>query len=82
MAQSEWRVTVNWSQIEAGWNDYKGDFQRHWSRIRGTAITLGRREDLVAEVQRAYGISRAETETQISEWQSQQLERQPLPIMR
>ena len=73
---------MNWSQIEAGWNDYKGDFQRQWSRIRGAAITLGRRDDLVAEVQRAYGISRAETETQISEWQSRQLERQPLPIMK
>ena len=73
---------MNWSQIEAGWNDYKGDFLRQWSRIRGTASTLGKREHLVAEVQRAYGLSRAETETQISEWQSRQLERQPLPIMK
>jgi len=75
---------MNWSQIEAAWNDYKGDFQRQWSRIPRTrfASTLGRREELVAEVQRAYGISRAETETQISDWQSRQLERQPLPIIR
>ena len=73
---------MNWSQIEAGWNDYKSDFPRQWSRIRGTASTLVRREDLVAEVQRMYGPSRADSETQISEWQSRQLERQPLPIMK
>lgn len=75
---------MNWSQIQAAWNDYKGDFQRQWGRIPGLrfASTLGRREELVAEVQRAYGTSRAETESQISEWQSRQLERQPLPINR
>ena len=75
---------MNWDQIEAGWSDYKGDFQRQWSRIPETrfASTFGRRDRLVAEVQRAYGITRAETETQISDWLSRQLERLPLPIMK
>lgn len=75
---------MNWSQIEAAWNDYKGDFQRQWSRISGArmASTLGRRERLAAEVQRTYGISKEETETQISDWQSRQLERQSLPVMK
>ncbi|HEX5091358.1 MAG TPA: general stress protein CsbD [Burkholderiales bacterium] len=75
---------MNWGQIEADWNDHKGDFQRQWGRIPETrfAGTLGRRDDLAAEVQRAYGITRAETEAQISDWLSRQLERQPLPIMK
>jgi uncharacterized protein YjbJ (UPF0337 family) len=75
---------MNWSQIESGWNDYKGDFQRQWSKIPGpqVASTLGRRDELAAKVQRAYGTSKQETEMQISDWQSRQLERRPLPVMK
>lgn len=75
---------MNWSQIESAWSDYKGDFQRHWSRIprAQVASALGRREDLADKVQQAYGISKEETEAQIAEWQSRLLERQPLPIMK
>jgi len=75
---------MNWSQIEDGWDDYKADFQRRWGRIPGAQVagTRGAREVLAAKVQRAYGISREEAETQMSDWQSRQLERQPLPIMR
>ena len=75
---------MDWGQIEAGWNDYKSDFQRRWSRISAARLagTHGRRAPLVAEVQRAYGIGRVECEAQIFDWQLQQLERQPLPIMK
>lgn len=75
---------MNWRQIEGGWDDYKADFQRRWSRIPGSQVagTRGKRADLAGMVQRAYGISREETETQMSDWQSRQLERQSLPIMK
>jgi uncharacterized protein YjbJ (UPF0337 family) len=75
---------MNWTQIENAWNDYKGDFQRHWNRVPRLQLanTRGRREELAAHVQRVYGISREETEAQISDWQSRQLERLPLPVMK
>ena len=69
---------MNWSQIETGWNGYKATAKQQWDKLSDEQIsdTLGKREQLSTKVQEAYGISKEESERQISDWQSRQLEQQ------
>ena len=69
---------MNWSNIENGWNDYKARAQQQWSKLSDEQIngTHGKREQLSSRVQEAYSLSKEETERQISDWQSKQVEKQ------
>ena len=71
---------MNWSNIESGWNDYKGNAKQQWSKLSDQQIsdTLGKREQLSSKVQEVYALSKEETERQISDWQSKQVEK-PAP---
>ena len=69
---------MNWSSIESGWKDYKADAKQQWSKLSEQQIdsTMGKREQLSISVQQAYALSKEETERQISDWQSKQVEKQ------
>jgi uncharacterized protein YjbJ (UPF0337 family) len=71
---------MNWSNIESGWNEYKAGAKTQWSKLSDQQIesTLGKRESLSTSVQQAYALSKEETERQISDWQSKQVEK-PAP---
>lgn len=69
---------MNWSNIESGWKDYKANAKQQWSKLSDEQIngTLGKREYLSSKVQEVYALSKEETERQISDWQSKQMEKQ------
>ena len=69
---------MNWSQIETGWTSYTANAKQQWSKLSDEQLTgtLGKREQLSTKVQEAYGISKEESERQISDWQARQLEQQ------
>jgi uncharacterized protein YjbJ (UPF0337 family) len=69
---------MNWSTIESGWNDYKANAKQQWSKLSDEQIndTFGKREHLVSKVQEAYALSKEETERQVSDWQSRQMQKQ------
>jgi uncharacterized protein YjbJ (UPF0337 family) len=69
---------MNWSNIETGWNDYKANAKQQWSKLSDEQLntTMGKREYLSTRVQEAYALSKEETERQISDWQSKQVEKQ------
>ena len=71
---------MNWSNIESGWKDFKAGAKQQWSKLSDQQIdnTMGKRENLSSSVQKAYALSKEETERQISEWQSKQVEK-PAP---
>jgi uncharacterized protein YjbJ (UPF0337 family) len=71
---------MNWSSIESGWKDYQADAKQQWSKLSDQQIesTMGKREQLSISVQQAYALSKEETERQISDWQSRQVEK-PAP---
>jgi uncharacterized protein YjbJ (UPF0337 family) len=71
---------MNWSNIETGWNDFKAGAQQQWNKLSDQQIndTLGKRDQLSSKVQEAYALSKEETERQISDWQSKQVEK-PAP---
>ena len=72
---------MNWSNIETGWNDYAANAKQQWSKLSDQQIsdTLGKREQLSSKVQEVYALSKEETERQISDWQSKQVEK-PAPV--
>ena len=72
---------MNWSNIETGWNDYTANAKQQWSKLSDQQIsdTLGKREQLSSKVQEVYALSKEETERQISDWQSKQVEK-PAPV--
>jgi uncharacterized protein YjbJ (UPF0337 family) len=69
---------MNWSNIESGWNDFKANAKQEWSKLSDDQInaTMGKRDYLSSRVQEAYALSKEETERQISDWQSKQVEKQ------
>jgi uncharacterized protein YjbJ (UPF0337 family) len=69
---------MNWSTIENGWNDYKANAKQQWSKLSDEQIDnmQGKRENLVSKVQEAYALSKEETERQVSDWQSRQMQKQ------
>ena len=72
---------MNWSNIENGWNAYKANAKRQWSKLTDEQVTgtMGRREQLSTRVQEAYSVNKEEAERQISDWQSKQFEKQGPP---
>lgn len=69
---------MNWSNIETGWSDYKANAKQHWSKLTDEQVndTMGKREQLSSQVQKAYAVNKDEAERQISDWQSKQVEKQ------
>ena len=69
---------MNWSNIETGWNDYKANAKQQWSKLTDEQVngTMGKREQLSTQVQKAYSVNKDEAERQISDWQSKQVEKQ------
>jgi uncharacterized protein YjbJ (UPF0337 family) len=70
---------MNWNQIETGWTSYTANAKQQWSKLSDEQLngTAGKREELSAKVQEAYGITKEESERQISDWQGRQVEQQP-----
>ena len=68
---------MNWSSIQNGWDGYKANVKQQWSKLTDEQITgtLGKRENLSSRVQEAYALSKEDTERQISDWQSKQVEK-------
>src|SRR5687768_3376641 len=70
--------TMNWTNIENGWNEYKASAKKQWTKLSDPQLTdtLGRRELLVNQVQEVYALSEEETERQVAAWQAKQFDKQ------
>ena len=62
---------LNWSTIQADWNQFKAHAKRRWDRIGEQQLHAigGRRALLAARVKEAYGLSNEDTESQLTDWQ-------------
>ena len=69
--------TMNWSTIESGWNDFKANAKQQWGKLSDEQVsgTHGKREQLCAQVQQAYSVSKEDAERQVSDWQAKQVEK-------
>lgn len=68
---------MDWQEIQDGWGKYVAAAKSRWNKLseEQLAATRGRREVLCARVQEAYGLTRQQSDFQVSEWQSTQTSR-------
>lgn len=73
---------MNWDRIEGSWKQFKGKLKQQWGKLTDDQldVILGKRDVLAGRIQEVYGITKDETEKQLSDWQGLQKETdQPKP---
>ena len=65
---------MNWDRIEGNWKQFKGTAKQQWGKLTDDHLEViaGKRDHLVGRIQEAYGITKEETETQVSNWLAKQ----------
>jgi uncharacterized protein YjbJ (UPF0337 family) len=64
-------MKMNWDRIEGNWKEFKGNVKEQWGKLTEDQLDViaGKRDHLAGKIQTAYGISKDETEKQITDWQ-------------
>ena len=67
---------MNWDRIQGNWKQLKGNARQQWGLLTDGPLDViaGRRDLLQGRIQELYGISKDETENQLSEWEKRVLE--------
>ena len=62
---------MNWDRIQGNWKQFKGNARQQWGKLTDDQLDVvaGRRDLLMGRIQELYGISKDETEKQLTEWQ-------------
>ena len=61
---------MNWSQVEGQWNTLKAKARQKWGKLTNDDIEQirGRRDELIARLQKRYGDDRSDLERQVDDW--------------
>jgi uncharacterized protein YjbJ (UPF0337 family) len=67
---------MNWDRIEGNWKQFKGSVRQQWGQFTDDQLDViaGRRDLLLGRIQELYGLSKEETEAQITDWEKRVLE--------
>jgi uncharacterized protein YjbJ (UPF0337 family) len=67
---------MNWDRIEGNWKQFKGKVKVQWGKITDDQLDViaGKRDKLAGRIQESYGISKDETEKQLTDWQKRMKE--------
>jgi uncharacterized protein YjbJ (UPF0337 family) len=67
---------MKWNQIEGNWKQFKGLAKQQWGKLTDDQLDViaGKREQLSGKIQEAYGVTRDESEKQLSDWLGRQKE--------
>jgi uncharacterized protein YjbJ (UPF0337 family) len=67
---------MNWDRIEGNWKQLKGNVKEQWGKLTDDQLDViaGKRDVLVGKIQETYGISKDETEKQLTAWQKRMKE--------
>ena len=62
---------MNWDQIEGNWKQFKGKIKEQWGELTDDDYDkiAGKRDQLVSNIQKKYGISKEEAEKQVDDWE-------------
>jgi uncharacterized protein YjbJ (UPF0337 family) len=61
---------MNWDQIKADWREVRGKARVAWGKLTDDDLEQirGNRDQLVAALQRRYGVAKENAQRQVSEW--------------
>ena len=70
---------MNWDTIEHNWEQLRGKVMAAWDNLSDDVFDqiAGRRDQLVARIQEAYGVSKEEAEQQIEAFEAANTEDRP-----
>lgn len=70
---------MNWDRVEGNWKQFKGTVKQQWGKLADDQLDViaGKRDRLAGRIQETYGISKDETDKQLSEWLGRQKESVP-----
>lgn len=59
---------MNWDIVQGNWKQFKGKVQTQWGKLTDDQLDVidGKRVELLGNIQKAYGISKDEAETQLA----------------
>jgi uncharacterized protein YjbJ (UPF0337 family) len=62
---------MNWDRIEGNWKQFKGNVRQQWGKLADDELDViaGKRDLLLGRIQELYGISKDETEKQLTDWE-------------
>lgn len=62
---------MNWDTIEGNWKQFTGRVKAQWGMLTDDDLDMiaGKRDELAARIQAAYGITKDEAEEQIKRFQ-------------
>ena len=65
---------MNWNTVEGDWKKFKGAVKQQWGKVTDDRLDViaGKRDELAGEIQKLYGITKEETEAQLTKWQAAQ----------
>jgi uncharacterized protein YjbJ (UPF0337 family) len=71
---------MNWDQIKAEWKEVRGKARVAWGKLTDDDLEQirGNSDQLVAALQRRYGVAKEEAQRQVSEW-TQKLKQKVAP---
>jgi uncharacterized protein YjbJ (UPF0337 family) len=63
---------MNWDQIAGNWKQAKGTVKEKWGELTDDDLTniAGKRDQLIGQVQKRYGLAKEEAEREVKEWES------------
>jgi len=72
-------MKMNWDRIEGNWKQFKGNVKEQWGKLTDDQLDViaGKRGNLAGKIQETYGISKDETEKQLTAWQKRMKELNP-----
>lgn len=61
---------MNWDQIKGNWNEFKGEIKERWGKLTDDDLDIieGRRDQLIGQLQKRYGIAREEAEKEVEQY--------------
>ena len=62
---------MNWDRIEGNRKQFKGNVRQQWGKLADDELDViaGKRDLLLGRIQELYGISKDETEKQLTDWE-------------
>jgi uncharacterized protein YjbJ (UPF0337 family) len=63
--------SMNWDQIEGKWKQLRGEVKEKWGQFTDDELDIiaGQHDKFIGKLQEKYGLSKAEAERQLDEWQ-------------
>jgi uncharacterized protein YjbJ (UPF0337 family) len=71
---------MNWDRVTGNWRQLKGIARQRWGRLTANyvGVVAGKREQMLGEIQAAYGITKDANEKQLAEWRARQHKIDPI----